>query len=570
MTRLSPWPKSSAVTAAGLPGAAGQVLESIDTVSNKGAWTNATPGGGLPAGGSPGQVVTNTGPGTGDWESPVENVVRVKDHGAKGDLFLGSNCTASGTGITLADANLTQADVGKKISINGAGTGGASYAGTIATVTGSHTGTLSVAVATNVAGAYYGYGTDDTAAFNAALAAGQALGVPRWTLLLDDVGYMIAGSYVTTNNYNAQIPLPYVTTVKSRVTIEIRSASSASRPKPYSNPVVKGDGPIIFSSQANSGGGTAFPGTAVGVPSVIGGPATRGPGSTFTQACPVVRGVVFLGPHWPHPTFLDFGLCQQAWVDDNLFATNEDESLITPGWNTNVGVIMPGVNNNDTAQMNRNSAMGTTVGYVAGEHTTGTGNLTYETVIALGVPAYETMNHPAHLGAFESIHSIYHVSGWDPNISSNHGASDQVACSMTIDLWDAEDATSATTYATSYHVHCNGNFFFSAQAAKVKAGVGPVANGWITESNNTRIVDLNQPRGPQTVALPGSGNAFPVIYRDTIYCLQNIASFSSIAIAGVATGLADGENCISVPVPSGMGLTVSYSAGAAVTALIVA
>lgn len=137
------------------------------------------------------------------------------DYGAKGDgVYVYKNAAlASGTNtLTLTGGALTAADVGKLIKVDGAGTGGAGFNNdlvtSIATVVDATHATLSANATTSVTTASIIYGTDDTAAIQAATdAAGAALGgVVKFNNLI----YIVGGAYVpsvgaTSGSTNAQI-----------------------------------------------------------------------------------------------------------------------------------------------------------------------------------------------------------------------------------------------------------------------------------------------------------------------------------------------------------------------------
>ena len=94
------------------------------------------------------------------------------DFGAKGDAVMSATGGISTT--TLTDSNpsavvFTAADVGKAIYIAGAGTAGGIYSGSISGYVSAQVVTVTPAVSTAVTGASYVYGTDDTAAIQAAV-----------------------------------------------------------------------------------------------------------------------------------------------------------------------------------------------------------------------------------------------------------------------------------------------------------------------------------------------------------------------------------------------------------------
>lgn len=100
-------------------------------------------------------------------------------YGAKGDGIVGTNdgTITSGTNVfSSASASFTGADVGKLISIAGAGSAGGYYVGTITGYTNTTTVTLSSNAGTSVTTARYIYGSDDTTAIQNAVNAAATAG----------------------------------------------------------------------------------------------------------------------------------------------------------------------------------------------------------------------------------------------------------------------------------------------------------------------------------------------------------------------------------------------------------
>jgi hypothetical protein len=115
--------------------------------------------------------------------SADDEVCNVKDFGAKGDALgqLDGTMSVGSNVFTSSLATFTAADVGKSIIVTGSGPSNTPRQGTITGYTSAHSITLSfsAAVATpwsiggvSIGGSFY-YGTDDTAAVTAAIAAAQ-------------------------------------------------------------------------------------------------------------------------------------------------------------------------------------------------------------------------------------------------------------------------------------------------------------------------------------------------------------------------------------------------------------
>jgi hypothetical protein len=105
----------------------------------------------------------------------------VLQFGAVGDGKFGSDgaITAASSSFVSAGATFVAADVGKTISVDGAGAAGITLVTTISGFTNGTTVTLTVAAGTTVSGAKYSYGKDNAVPFAAALALGGRVHFPK-------------------------------------------------------------------------------------------------------------------------------------------------------------------------------------------------------------------------------------------------------------------------------------------------------------------------------------------------------------------------------------------------------
>ncbi|WP_309091717.1 hypothetical protein [Phenylobacterium sp.] len=103
----------------------------------------------------------------------LRDFVSVLDYGAVGDGKAPEDgfILAGTSRLDSETANFTAADVGKKISVAGAGPGGSLLTTTIASLVSSGSVNLADAASTNALGRAFAYGTDDTAAIQAAIEA---------------------------------------------------------------------------------------------------------------------------------------------------------------------------------------------------------------------------------------------------------------------------------------------------------------------------------------------------------------------------------------------------------------
>ena len=130
----------------------------------------------------------------------------VKAYGAKGDakFFIDGVATAASATFTSATATFTAADTGKVISIKGAGAAGAPLA-TAITFVNATTVTLGVAATTGVSPTVFVYGTDDTAAINAAITAATSSTDGGGLVFLSNGDYYISGAGIAVNSLSVTL-----------------------------------------------------------------------------------------------------------------------------------------------------------------------------------------------------------------------------------------------------------------------------------------------------------------------------------------------------------------------------
>lgn len=139
--------------------------------------------------GTPG---TWTGGGNGVTNALTFNLARNYKVSSGGVIAGGSLGTLTDTSNTF-----TSADVGKLITVVGAGAAGVDLSTTIATLASSTSVTLTVSATTAVSAATYAYGTDDGPAINSAITAATTLG---GTVSLPPGNYAIGTSIAPANN----------------------------------------------------------------------------------------------------------------------------------------------------------------------------------------------------------------------------------------------------------------------------------------------------------------------------------------------------------------------------------
>lgn len=308
--------------------------------------------------------------GTGHW------IFNVMAYGAKADgkqVHNGTMLTASAV-LHSATANFTSADVNKVVQVKNAGNAqSTTLVGTILSVQSTTQATLSVANAsgsdlTNLA---VFWGTDDTPAINAALAAATTHALASGGLVkiffpvpVNANGfYAIGGPLLHTGLGNAQIPLPLQATTLNKLTIIFEGAGSAAAFQHWEQTALQTSVTLLsFGVYANS---TAQNNdiNANGNPSIIGGPTTQNgygvsPG-IFNNVLPILRNLSLRNSHnangfawgaW------DFYGCAEANVENVVWGTTgnvADGDFSNPsvfGAGESIGMLMPAPGNNDNSR----------------------------------------------------------------------------------------------------------------------------------------------------------------------------------------------------------------------------
>lgn len=224
-------------------------------------------------------------------------------YSAKGDgQVVGDVVTNSTTTITSATANFTQADVGKHCIINGAdGNATFPHIDTIASVTNSTTAALTSAALATATNCQMVWGSDDTAAIQAAVAAAKAYALAndyQAEVTFGSKIYCLAsgpfqtGNGTSTITYNTQIPIPYPGTGTTqpetgrKLVFKLTGAGSSAYAQYWDSATPNITGTALVSMITAPQ--TIDP--TFGVQSVIGGPSsgagfTGGSGTSVTNYC---------------------------------------------------------------------------------------------------------------------------------------------------------------------------------------------------------------------------------------------------------------------------------------------
>lgn len=234
-----------------------------------------------------GYALTATGASAATWSPVAASTPWVFDvtaaaYGAKGDAqVVGDGAMASGAAVlTSATAAFTAGDVGKAITVKGAAaTGVTTLVTTIASRQSASQVTLTAANASGGAltGAVVIWGTDDTAAIQAAVTAAEAYLAAGHTyaqVYFPPRPYAVAGALNTTKSGNGQIVFGVYSTTANKPILEFRGESDgAAAVRHWQQTIPQFAGSCLISMGVYSGTGTQTADiNAHGNPGVISGP----------------------------------------------------------------------------------------------------------------------------------------------------------------------------------------------------------------------------------------------------------------------------------------------------------
>lgn len=339
--------------------------------------------------------------------------------------------------------------------------------------------------------------TDDTAAINAMVTAGNALataGHGHVIFQFDAKTYLLAAAPTHPNGTGgayAQIPLPTRVETDSRAIFEFKGTGTATL-FPYMKPTVETAG-TVFLSTASGGLDATY-----GLASVIGGPAWKAnvvhsvgaSPSNWSNITVVLDGVIIRRPNNPTIAGADFSYCLQAKTNNVVFDLAVPFSSITyPTHYMNIGLLMPEYDNNVVSTCNGETLI---VGCYAAlrhtEHFTCDHLMTAQNVLAIAVGAGY---HPSIISHAGCEHNTYVLGEIDPATGLVHGAGNS---HLKIGILEIEDATDGDTWANICHVNLmDGNLFVVADYT-IGSPTHPNANITFNGTNTTyRLTNLGRP-----------------------------------------------------------------------------
>lgn len=519
------------------------------------------------------------------WQFPVQK------YGAQGDGKIGSGGTGtSGTAVftdaaaSFVNATAPLGDVGKVIIINQgtsgtgtqAGTPQNPFCGTILTVSSPTSVTLSANLAATCTNAPYIYGTDDTAAINAAITAAKNFAVAynyKSQVMFEPLNYMIGAAPTQTTSpylYNTQIPVPFGAQYGQKVVIDLVGVGDASEPDYWETSVPSLQGTCLVSTQFATG----QPNGTYGAQSVIGGPTGitgLGPGN-FANALINVSGITVVCPWNSQQYGYDFRYLAQANLPNasylafapvNLnYAVNlvggpylSYTNVVTNG--QSVGLAMPLSTNNDNCNVGMFTVEGAAFGIVISEHFTA-----------------------QRIGTFYCDRGV--MVTWQPTGTSIHGSSILYwtceACNtglytnasssnlfpLFIGLMDTEFTN--TTHISDNGYNLTGTCYWSDITVESPTVIGAARYNIVNLRQFPGVWTANAPLAvPAPPAAPASGTA----QQNTAWRAATVYASASTSITSFAVGPSSGSltsvtatvttAVLPIRVPSGWWYSVTYS-----------
>lgn len=326
-----------------------------------------------------GNALVATGSTAASW-SPVSNSspwafdVTAAAYGAQGNgQVVADGAMSSGSAVlTSATAAFTAADVGKAISVKGAAvTGVTTLVTTIASRQSATQVTLSAANASGVAltGAIVIWGTDDTAAIQAAVDAAEAylVGHTYAQVYFPPRPYIVAGALSSAKSGNGQITFGVYSTAGTKRILEFRGetdGTAAVRHWQQTVPQFAGSCLISLRVYASTTAQTNDL-NANGNPGVLSGPnegtsngLAYGAAARYTNLMAVIRNLAILTTHSAYGLTIGaanlYG-CANAHVENVGYGTagtvaSPSTDYISPGTfgtGLSVGFLLPAPGNND-------------------------------------------------------------------------------------------------------------------------------------------------------------------------------------------------------------------------------
>jgi len=318
---------------------------------------------------------------TGQFSTKQAHVFDVTAYGAFGNgrvVADGAMTSGSATLTCSTSAPFSSGDVGKSIVVKGAAaTGVTSLVTTISGFTSATTVTLATTAATTVSGASVIWGTDDTAAIQAAVDAAEAYlaaGSTHAQVYFPPRPFIVAGALNNTKSGNGQIVFGPVGVTGVKKILEFRGATDgAAAVRHWQQTVPQFAGSCLISLGVYASTSAQTTNLNVdGNPGVICGPQEGwgyGSAANFANVMPVLRNLAILTTHSAHGlTYGAFNFygCANAHLENVGIGTagtvaSPSTDYSSPnvfGTGLSVGGLLPAPGNNDNVVVNNLSIGG--------------------------------------------------------------------------------------------------------------------------------------------------------------------------------------------------------------------
>ena len=307
--------------------------------------------------------------------------------------------------------------------------------------------------------------------------------------LFVDGTFYTGRALVTTGGHNCQLPIPNVTTYQAHMPIAIEGMPYGRTSGSFDQTVQdRGNGQFVSTLTGQTYN------SAVGLPSVIGGPALHnGIATGFSNTDVYLKNIAVQTPVNPSVCGLDLGWVNHAILDGLVYV-----GVDVPGYTvTNAqqplniwaaGVLTPRAANGGLTEINALTVVGFYVNLVFGEHVHARALALLSGVIAIGFRdgAY---NSTVDRAAIEQC--ALTLSGWDPSA----GAQNLIQARAKMFLSVEDQATAGAWNLPYAHVNdSNGQAHFDITYSKFNGGnwgkLGVVGSGVFL-----RLSDLNSLNG---------------------------------------------------------------------------
>jgi len=498
----------------------------------------------------------------------------VSAYSAKGNgrLVIDAAMTAAGNTVTCAtSAPFKSTDVGKSIMVS---TANGAYVHGAGTITGylSPTQVTVSFTATNTTGGTPGaiayYGSDDTAAIQAAISAATAYAQANngyAQVMFDAVTYIIAGAFSTAAAGNSQLAFPTIAVTAPQITLEFTGSPDSVNLMWFQQNAPMVMGTMLASTRID---GTATGGGSNGPATVLGGPVNGfgGEPGAFSNCHVVMRGIGFLVPYNVISTPVDF----YGMVTHDVWSCRSFAAAVVP----TSGAPVPSLSNPNNIVNSVSMGLGCSVA----------GNQTQCRVSQFSSEGFVYGISPSEWTYGENIHCIYAQVAVGPRAGNgvamvhaalvndvqaencNTAVAPNGTGTMRIDILSLQTesiAASALIFDTTSQLQ--GRLHLRAQGS---AG-NYTANGWLSGGSGGQLLRIiNEMTTPGPVSAPhavaASGSPWFNGYTRDALITMAATTITAMTITGqngvtVAQAVPAGATTYALVLPTGASYTATYT-----------